>query len=213
MSKVIFKFNDLNNEISRVFNCLKTLEFYDRNNYPINLPKIEKYIIQGLLKNKIDKDIEAKFEKIIKDNYDKDKFDKQIQEIEKKWRENELEFFIKSEKLLQIEPLKKYYCNFTQYGVCGSYNPPDLIIINIVTCKNITKTIAHEIIHLMIHDLIEKYKISHWEKERLVDLYINDIYGGEIFQNIEDNELIKKVDCIYKKYKFQGIKKVISKLE
>ena len=60
----------------------------------------------------------------------------------------------------------------TNYGVGGSYNLPSLVVLNI-NMKMLVKTVVHEIIHLMIQDLIDKYEIKQWEKERVVDNILN----------------------------------------
>lgn len=73
---------------------------------------------------------------------------------------------------IAFAPLDHYNIFLSKYGVGGSYHYPDEIIINIKFKyeKGLLRTTAHEIIHLIIQPLIEKYKINHWSKERIVDL-------------------------------------------
>jgi len=73
---------------------------------------------------------------------------------------------------LGIEFQQSYVVRLTQYGVGGSYDLPNIITINILTrdIDNISAIIMHEMVHLAIELLIRKYNISHWQKERLVDL-------------------------------------------
>mgnify|MGYP006300935663 CR=1 FL=1 len=72
-----------------------------------------------------------------------------------------------------------------------------------------TYTVAHEILHLMIEHLIQKYKISHWQKERIVDLYMSKIFDDYGLQNIDDKKGIKKVDKIFKDNYDLGVEKII----
>lgn len=59
----------------------------------------------------------------------------------------------------------------TKYGVGGSYNYPDTVIVNARSFgQGLLRKVFHEMVHLMIHQWIIKYKVSHWQKERIVDL-------------------------------------------
>ncbi|MDE2218038.1 MAG: hypothetical protein KGJ58_01100 [Patescibacteria group bacterium] len=73
---------------------------------------------------------------------------------------------------IMFVPMNHYNIFLSKYGVAGSYHYPDEIIVNIKFKyeKGLLRTTAHEIIHLIIQPLIEKYKINHWSKERVVDL-------------------------------------------
>ena len=71
----------------------------------------------------------------------------------------------------------------------------------------------HEILHLTIHSLITKYNVSHWQKERIVDLLMMKIIPrlsksqqividiGEIDKIFDDNyphveDAIKKIGSL-----------------
>jgi len=60
----------------------------------------------------------------------------------------------------------------TNYGVGGSYQPPNIITLNINNMMGIN-TLYHEIVHLVLKPLIKRFKITHWEEERTVDLILN----------------------------------------
>jgi hypothetical protein len=45
-------------------------------------------------------------------------------------------------------------------------------VLNIRSTRAI-RVLVHEIIHLMIESDVQKYHISHWEKERIVDLVLH----------------------------------------
>lgn len=65
-----------------------------------------------------------------------------------------------------------FIIKLTSYGMGGSYDLPNIVRFNIKSTIG-PKTILHEIIHLAIEPWIIKYKIRHWEKERIVDLILN----------------------------------------
>lgn len=212
MSNVSFRFNNFDEENDRIDSYIKNIDFYITNKYHLTWPNLS----DDLLKRINEKQSTAQDKKIIrlavKKDIDAEEFKNKFIEITSDWKKIESKFFIDAEKFLQIKPLANYVCRFTRYGTGGSYHPPKNIVINIATCKFPIKTVAHEIIHLMIHELIEKFGISHWEKERLVDLYIRDVLSKDIMQNIKDAELIKKVDKVYEEYKAEGADSIISKL-
>jgi hypothetical protein len=200
MPKVNIKFNTIKQEQERVKNVLDNLEFFKKNNYNVGLPMG----IDNLSGKEIDQAVASE--------YAPDKYQMKIKELGTAWSEMEADFFIKAENILKKNPLPEYHCFITKYGTGGSYNPPDKIIMNINSQNFGVFTIPHEIIHLLIHDLIEKYKIDHWSKERLVDLYLFQILGFDKFQPIQDQDLIKKVDSAYQKFAPEGVEKVIKNI-
>ena len=72
---------------------------------------------------------------------------------------------------------KKIFVYFTLYGPGGSYLPPKKIIIRFnkgFLAKNLLRKIIHETIHLIIEKpVIQKYNISHREKENIVNSFFN----------------------------------------
>ncbi|MBN1325577.1 hypothetical protein JW977_01165 [Candidatus Falkowbacteria bacterium] len=212
MASVDFRFNNLEEETERIISYIDNIDFYITNKYHLTWPNLSADLLNRINEKQTNDEDKKKIKLAIKEDMDAEKFNAKFKEINTDWKNIESKFFDDAAKFLQIKPLSNYNCRFTRYGTGGSYHPPKDIVINIATCKFPVKTIAHEIIHLMIHDLIEKFEISHWEKERLVDLYIRDILSKDIMQNIKDAELIKKVDGVYEKYKSNGAESVISKI-
>ena len=70
-----------------------------------------------------------------------------------------------------------YIIYLTKYGVGGSYNLPNSIIVNIKYKYSfgLLHTVFHEMLHLIIHPWITEYKISHWRKEKVVDLLLTKL--------------------------------------
>lgn len=207
--KIIFKSNTIAQEVDRVFQTINKMDFFVNNNYQVFLPKVSKEI-----KDKIEKcekltDLEKERIKAqIKKEHKSPIKQKKILKIKNFWIKNiEQRFFNNISDLLKIKSLKEYTICLTQYGCGGSYWPPNKAIVNInLMC---TYTVAHEILHLMIENLIQKHKVNHWQKERIVDLYMSKIFDDYGLQNIDDRKGVKKVDKLFKDNYTLGLEKVI----
>jgi hypothetical protein len=180
-------------EKSRVLNVIKKLSWYHENDYEPDLPKNKKDI-----------------EKEIIDEYNPQEFNESQEKIQKAWQTFTLEL---PEKLKDIADLEETYSIImTKYGVKGSYNLPNKIIINIRnrTTDDIIRTIIHEIIHLSIEKMIIKFKVSHWQKERIVDLIFDQIYPEiNIIKPPKEDSL--KIDKVFKEY-YPNIEKIIENI-
>jgi len=78
------------------------------------------------------------------------------------------------------------------------------------------KTIVHEIVHLMVEENIQKYKLEHFEKERLVDLILN----SEKFSFLQYNSWQKDyhgaekyVDDLFNEHFFESQEKFFDEME
>ncbi len=80
--------------------------------------------------------------------------------------------------------LNKYKIFVTSYGVTGSYDLPNTIVINVRKRdhERLGVIIFHEMIHLSIEAFVQKYNIPHWYKERLVDLYFKYFFPNKSFE-------------------------------
>lgn len=213
LPKVTFQLNTLEQEIARVFNVIKEMEFYQKNNYHVDLPQIDKKLLNKI-KNckKLTNKERVKLVRVITNEYDNFKKDKRILKIKRDLKKQEQKFFNKIPRLLKIELSEEYHVYLTQYGPGGSYWLPRNAIVKNINSRG-RYTIVHEIIHLMIENLIQKYKISHWQKERMVDLYLSKIFDDYVLQNIEKLRGVKKVDGVFeKKYKL-GAEKLIKAIK
>ena len=186
----------LEDEILRIKNTAERIKHYKEHGYKVFLPKNlsmdDPNIEESLINTEYIKEL-------LSSEYDEENY-----KNNEKYLLNELpkidfvlnHFF----KLSSLKPQETYKIIFTRYGVGGSYYPPDCVIINVRTRKEkqITISIIHEIIHLSIQHLIDKYEIDHWKKERVVDLIINEIAPEiNIMQNIPINT--EKIDEAFKK--------------
>lgn len=201
MPEVKIHWNTEEQELKRVLNYVNNIEFYKQNTYQLSLPE-----------NLGDDFQEEKIKRQVFVEYNPKKFEPKLSEILLNWKRIEKVFFDDAQTVLQVKPLPEYECLITQYGTGGSYHPPNVIIANIKSRFLGAYTIAHELIHLLIHDLIDKNKIDHWQKERLVDHYLFKILHVDRYQKIPESIDTKIVDGVFESYSSQGVERVIREL-
>ncbi|MEM1180951.1 MAG: hypothetical protein AAGM22_21605 [Acidobacteriota bacterium] len=85
----------------------------------------------------------------------------------------------------------RYRVTLTLYGPGGSYHPDSGGIVLLTTPDGRFKggggvhTIVHEMMHLAVEDgLVQRFGLSHWEKERLVDFLVKREFR-ELLPNYE----------------------------
>lgn len=138
-------------EIERIRKTILKMDWYKKHNYyPIvplgarldNLNEIVK-------KEFIEKEYLLTKERLLKE------FDKKlIKELEKQ---------------IKRKLPKKIVIYLTKYGMAGSYNLPNKVIINFKKTKNLINCLKHELIHLLIEEEVQKKGLSQEEKEKLVE--------------------------------------------
>lgn len=195
----------IEDEVLRVSNTCDRMEWYKNKGYRVEMPKELSLVgnfckdleyIKKIVSKEFEQDIYKKEEKYILDN---------ISTINLVLEE----FFFAT----SIEPHSNYEILLTRYGVGGSYWPPNKIIINLKfrNGSKLLNSIIHEIIHLSIEDLIQKYKVDQWEKERLVDLIFDKVAPEiNIMQKLSID--IKNIDNIFNQY-YPNIEKIISEIK
>jgi hypothetical protein len=130
-----------------------------------------------------------------------------MQKLVIEWSRVEDKFFERLKKL--GKPLsEKYRVSLTRYGTGGSYGRPNFVEINID--KGGTQTLAHEIVHSAIDELIEKFEIEHWTKERLVDLCMDNVFPDEN-KHQQDPKNAQEIASIFDSY-FPDIDSVVKKV-
>jgi hypothetical protein len=191
--KLIIEFS-IELEIKRVTSTLAKMDWYKSNGYNPLLPANLKDIGTS-----------------VRDEHEEVIFKKVSSKIEDQWLVYGHDLPIKFQEL-GLKYQNNYHIQLTKYGVKGSYNLPNLIILNIKERKiqDIIRTVIHEIIHLSIEDLIIECKISHWQKERLVDLIFAKIYPS-LNKMRETKTNAEIVDVSFNKY-FPDVEKVIKDL-
>jgi len=186
-------FYGVDDEINIIKNTLGKINYYNEHSYRILLPK------NFDVKNN---NIEY-IRKAVLDEYNGGEYKEISMFLENKVEENMAKIksgFDKTDFIIE----DTYNIYLTKYGVGGSYNPLNSIILNFKAKEKekLFKTIIHETIHLCINKLIIKYNIPQWEKELLVDLTFDNILPEfNILQNIKLSEErkneIKKIFALY----------------
>ncbi len=85
---------------------------------------------------------------------------------------------------------EQYTIVFTRYGTGGSYDPDNGIVTLLTTPDGAFMnydipaiTIIHEIVHMgMEQSIVQKYQLPHGTKERLVDRFV-DVMFGDVLSN------------------------------
>ncbi len=88
-----------------------------------------------------------------------------------------LDWFFEARGIDGFRVFDNYSVEITLYGPGGSYDPSSGTIVLFATEDGRFKggggvhTIVHEMMHLAVEEgFVQKYGLSHWEKERLIDL-------------------------------------------
>ncbi len=153
-------------EIQRVLSTKKKLKWYFDNGYNLNNSALPKYISI----KELDKAPKGELIKYINEEYTPKLFQLNKKEISFLLPDylNKLEDYFSK---INVKPILNIRIILTKYGTAGSYIVPNIIVINVSNFFSIglIRNILHEIIHLHIQDLINKYEIKQWEKEIIVD--------------------------------------------
>lgn len=179
------------------------LPFYEKMGYHATLPTLPEFEALRHREKPISVEEKAQLRTVFYANlYDLSAFDasmtqlKQSEEIIKK----------ACEKLLVLKNnwgfklFDTYTIFLTLYGPGGRYFTQNNTIELVVNAYSATRyreayqSAIHEMIHLGIEELlVQKYKLSHWEKERLVDLicstYLKDLLPKYFMQKQGDRKI------------------------
>ena len=121
----------------------------------------------------------------------------------------------------EFNTFDRYKIIFTLYGTGGSYDP-DQGTITLLTTKdgrfmnyeNPANTIIHEIVHMgMEYSIVQKYKLSHGNKERIVDTFVYLMFKDQLsdysIQNMGDPKIDSYLDS---KQKINTLNAIVAKL-
>ena len=188
-----FNFNySVDSEIKRVLYTLSKYQFYQDNGYKVKLP-------EGVNTSFTDTDKSLDLTRVIEAELKVREIQKYEKILLKRWQEldSQIEKFLDN---LSYPKPEEIFLTFTQYGVGGSYGPPNKIIYNIINKREILETVVHELIHCIIEEpVVNHYGLTHWEKESLVEYLIienlNNIFPKYIYRNNNrpSEELLRKV--------------------
>ncbi len=159
--KLNFKYS-VELEAERVRNTLDKLDWFLKNHYKTESLIFPKDVSVGDSKDEI-------LEKVKKE-FDINKY-KDVEESLKKLFDLYKSRLLSFVREIDSTPINDVNVILTKYGIAGSYNVPNTVIVNFSKFFNIglLRILLHEIIHLHIQHLIDLYKISQWQKEIIVD--------------------------------------------
>lgn len=196
----------VDNEVSRIRRTIDKYSWFIENGYKPRLPQA----IKDRLENGDDiSDDEIK--SATEGEYQNEMYQAKANEIRGAW-EIESGYFLEKLKTLGRPMVEQYTVFLTKYGTGGSYGYPNLVQLNLNNTSNrgVLYVTFHEMVHLTIQDLIEKYKIPHWTKERLVDLTMNNFFPDKK-RSQRDPENAEEISEIFKK-EFPDIEKIIAEI-
>lgn len=149
---------------------------------------------------------------LVKTEYNPTYYANVAHELEKQWRWFTDRWAESPLKNIALNFSNTYEVFLTSYGVTGSYNIPNEVIINVRKREHdrLAEILFHEMIHLSIEPLIQEHSIPHWHKERLVDLYYKRIFPEKSFEQNLPKEVLD-ADPIFDKY-FSDPKRMIEEL-
>ena len=185
--KVIFRAPTINEEVKEVWKVLNEYSWYKENNYSPKIPehpKINELIGISLKNNGLKNKHKKQIKDVVEEIYDKKYYEKCFEILEKSKKEIErvLPKFIEYNKEWKFKIPKKYEIVPILYGPGGSYEPHKGIVYIVMRINNkrqnkkkseysLSSVLIHEMVHIGIQHLIQKFKITHNEKERIVDLF------------------------------------------
>lgn len=138
-------------EIERIKKTLLKLDWYKKHNYSPSIP----------FEAKLDNLKEIVNKEFIEEEYSSAK-KRLLEEFSK-------ELIEKLEKKIERKLPEKIEIYLTKYGMAGSYNPPNIVIINFKKSKNLINCLKHELIHILIEEEIHKKGFNQKEKEKIVE--------------------------------------------
>lgn len=188
-------------EKDRVIYTLNKLKWYREKGYSVGLP-------EGVNENTELGDIRS----VVKNEYNEEKYKEMAESIAEEISKN-LKNIPESFEQQGLKLEDEYNVILTLYGVGGSYSPPNNIVVNFrkKDKDSLIKTILHEVIHISIEEWIQKYGVSHWEKEKLVDLLFINIFPDLDYKEQNLPEDLSHVEKTFRLYK-PDIKKVCQRL-
>jgi|OM-RGC.v1.015858643 hypothetical protein len=148
-------------ELFRIAYTQQRIEFYKTNNYNFDLP-------EGLGESST----AAESLYLLANEYKEKVYLTEAEELLLEFK-NHSEIV---EKMIRDGLLSKevhYKIFLTKYGVGGSFAPPNQVTLKITNKRTSVEkfaTILHELIHVHIHNWIVQNNLTHWQKERVVDL-------------------------------------------
>lgn len=186
---------------SYLWYVLTRMPFYNQNGYQVDLPNHPEFV--ALAANGVDAKTDRShyLELFVNEVYDADEYAAGLAAVHKETHTVRAAFpvFERVEKKWGFVVHQSYLIRLTLYGPGGSYDPATGMVILKTTPlgtfnrPNPSHTIVHEMVHMGVQHLVDQFKLTHGEKERLVDLFcilmFAEILPGYQGQSIGDRAL------------------------
>lgn len=211
-ANILFRAQTNQEAFSFVLYLIKKLSWFENNGYIVGLPKHTAFKILYDNRDSIANVTECELERIKhifnKEIYNYQDFHLGLQLLQVY---NEILVTVIS-RLHELHNqwdfrlMKHYEVVLTLYGPGGNYHFKDetgYIIMKIDqkinsdgTLKSSTLgTIIHEMVHIGIEEFVQEYKLTHWEKERIVDLICYNCFSDIIPEYHMQKKADTKVDA------------------
>lgn len=161
-------------EYDRVIWHLQELEWLTANGYNVDLPDHPEFV--KLTRPGADLSLlesDTMRELFAREVYDPDVYVERQRLIEADCPDIEqaIPVFLQLNERWGFKIYPKYEIVLTRYGTNGSYHPDTgRVVLSIHSPKRPRRTVIHEIAHLGVEkDLIKRFGLTHWEKERVID--------------------------------------------
>lgn len=150
----------IDHEVTRVINTLEKLLWYREQGYRPTLPK-------GTSERSSREEIAS----AVGREYRGDQFIEAEQGIRNDFSEY-LNTFLHTLRRYSDVVIDHIVLKLTRYGTSGSYQIPNFIVFDITDARGI-KTIYHEVAHLVFEREFIQCDVSHWHRERIIDMLLH----------------------------------------
>ncbi len=193
-------------EIIRVTETVKLLPWYRERGYGENHVRLP----AGITEESTAEDIE----RVVAAEFDASGYEAVAEYLTSQW-EVHAAGFVPMKSVAAFAWRDSFEVVLTKYGSGGSFDVgKGRVIVNIATRERekLVGTITHEIIHMLIQHMIKANNVSHWRKERLVDLI-----GAKYFPKLLNRkqltpEDVSMIDQAFKAHSIDEIEVTIQEL-
>jgi hypothetical protein len=220
-TKIIIRAQTADEEFNYLMNVLNKMDFYNQHGYKIPIPNHPFFLN---IFNNLDLleylDIEEARNIFKKHVYNKDFFEKGLKTVNK-----DIELVKKAIKKMEkwknwkFKLLPSYQIKLTAYGPGGSYDfNHGIIIIKTKENGEFVKVPYHNIVHEIIHigieeSIVKKFKLTHVEKEGLVDSICANCFDNLLIDYIVQDRGEKKVFNLVSKDTIMELPEIIKKFK
>jgi len=180
LPKLIIRAQNSEEELEYLWYVLSKIPFYKENGYSYEIPKDKEFEEVARISPNFKSVDKQRLRKYFLENiYNAEFFNAGLRALENVRCDIEscMKRFVEFNHLWNFKLLPKYEITLTKYGPGGNYDVKTGKIVMMTRVDGTFKrpspghTPVHEMVHIGIEEnIVQKYNLSHWEKESLVDL-------------------------------------------